>query len=110
MVTRIGFIRIRWVHSGATWTVYSGWLGSLVSLKRVLGVIGFIRVLWVHSGEPMALSCSFGFVGFIQAQPGCRRVHSGSLGSFERALGIHLDAPWVSSGLFGLVGYIRALT
>ena len=42
--------RVYWVHSGATWTVYSGWLGSLVSLKRILGVIGFIRVLWVHSG------------------------------------------------------------
>ena len=28
------------------------------------------------------LSGSFGVVGFIHLRPGCRRVHSGSLGSF----------------------------
>ena len=32
------------------------------------------------------LSRSFGFVGFIRALPCGRRVHSGTLGSFERAL------------------------
>ena len=48
----VGFIRDRWVHSGAPW----GWLGSF---GRDLGIVGFIPVRWVHSGVPLVSSCSF---------------------------------------------------
>ena len=77
---------------------------------------------------------SFGFVRFIRAIPGVRRVRSGWLGSFGRALEVirarpggrrghsgslvsfvgaldivlfrwvHSGAPWGSSGSFGFVG------
>ena len=58
-----------------------------------------------------------GFVEFIRALPGGRRVHPCSLGSLGRALevvgfirvrNVHYGAPWGSLGSFGLVGFIQA--
>ena len=70
---------------------------------------------------------------FNQVRHGCRRVHSGSLGTIEFALGVvgfilghcvhalcalgfvgfiqgrwvHAGAPWGASGSFGIVGFTR---
>ena len=60
---------------------------------------------------------ALGVVGFIQARPGGRRVHSGSLGLFWRTLvivvfirvgSVHSCAPRGSSDSLGFVGFIRA--
>ena len=98
------FIWVLWVHSGAPrrllgsvgiirarWTSHPG---SLCSLWRAMGVILF---RWVHSVAPWQSSCSFGFIGSIQAHG---RVHSVSLGSFDSALvvGGFNRVRWVNSG------------
>ena len=66
------FIRVRCVHLGAEW-----------------GSFGFIRVRLggrrVHLG---LFGHAVGVAGFIRSRPGCRLVHSGSLGLFKRALAV----------------------
>ena len=101
----VGFIRARpgcrlvpWSRRG-----HSGTLGSFrraqgvvefipVSFRRVQFVVGFIRVGWVHLAAPLWSLGSFGFVGFVRARSGGRRVNlgapMGSLGTFGRALGV----------------------
>ena len=61
----IGFILVRWVHSGA--------LVSVGSFRCVLRIVGFICVRWVHLGNALRWC---GILG--------RRVHSVSLDSFGR--------------------------
>ena len=63
----------RRVHLGAPW-----WLWSLGSVWSVLLVVGFIRVRWVHSDAPWGSLGSFGFIGFIRARRGGRRIYLGS--------------------------------
>ena len=113
----VGFISVRSAHSCAPW----GSLGSFGCALRVVGFIGF------HLGEARGWSCSFWCVGFVRAHPGGRRVHFGSLCSFERVLGVvrfirvrcvRSGAPWgslgsivgalVLSGSFGFVVFIQA--
>ena len=84
----VGFIRFRWVPSGAPWVSYSSialvgfirvraeghWVHS-GSLERTLEVMGFIRVRWVHSGTPLGSSGSLGLVGYIRTHPDGFMVH-----------------------------------
>ena len=67
---------------------------------------------WVHS---VAHWRSLGDAGFIEVQPGGRRVRSGTLDSLGSALGlvrlvrgrcVHLVGPWGSSGSFLVAGFI----
>ena len=114
----VGFIRGRWVHSGAS----SGSLGSSVSFCSCGCALG----RWVHSGAQRG---SFGFSGVVRftwVHPGffgvirfcC--VHScaprWSLGSFGCALvvvgyfhgrWVLLGAHWVSLGSSGVFGFTR---
>ena len=55
----VGFIRVRWVHSGP----YSGLTVSF-------------RLVQLYLGAPCGSSGSFSFFGFIYARFGGRRVHS----------------------------------
>ena len=116
----IVFIRVRWVYLGAPW-VSSCTYGYLWFIRALPGVVVYIRVLWVHSG---ATGRSFGFVGFVPARPGGRRVYSRSLGSFRLALRVvgfirfvgfsrarrecHLVSLDVLGRALGVLGFIRA--
>ena len=82
------FIRVRWVHSGASW-------GSLGSFLRDRGVVELILERSggrsVNSGVLRGSLFSFGFVGLIR-----RSVLLGSLISFGSAFGSAL-------GVVGLI-------
>ena len=84
----IGFIRCRWVHSGAPFRL-SGSLGCS------LGVVMIIRG---HSGAPCGSLSSLGVVGFVPMRLGDHWVHSVLLGS---ALGVVvlIRGHWVLSGV-----------
>ena len=135
-------IRGRWVNSGAPWGL-SGSFGCALGVvgfirchldapwgssgapwwtSGSLGVDGFIRVRTVGRRVQWGPFGSFGdalaVVGVIRGRwpvrRGCRRVHSGSLGSFVSVIQsrcIHSVAPWVSWGSFrcaqGVIGFIR---
>ena len=65
-----------------------GSLGPAMGSLRLFGFIGFVRarpggrrVRWAHSCGPWWSSGLFGVVGFIRSCLACRRVHSGLLGS-----------------------------
>ena len=83
------YIRVRLVHSGAP-RVSSGSFGCAL---LVISLIQF-------PPAPRGLSGSFGFVAFMRARPGGRRVHSCLSGSFAHSLG--------ESCSFVFVGFIRA--
>ena len=90
ILTVVGFIWVRRVHSGASWvSLYSigffgsilmlpenGWVqsGSLGSFTRALVFLGFIGVDLLHS---RAWSGSFVLIGLMQARPAGLSVHSG---------------------------------
>ena len=107
------FIQVRHVgrrvYSGAPWGTLgsfgSSWWSSgsfgLVPFIRARQAIhrvhsgSFMRVLamiWIRRVHSGASFVSFGsaleIVGYIQARPVCRRVHSSSFGSFVRALSV----------------------
>ena len=95
----VGFMRGRWVHSGA--------------LKCLLGSSGallFNRVrvgdCWVHPGSLGSLGCAFAVVGFIRVYSvrlESRWVHMGA--PWNRC--VHSDVHWVSLGSSGVVRYTR---
>ena len=98
------FIRVRWVHLGASFRL-SGLilvrpgcprikLCSSASFGRTLGVVGFIRV---HSGASWRSSGSFGNVRLILARTGVNGF-----------IWVGLGATWGSSGSFAFVGFIHA--
>ena len=62
--------------------------GSWVHLGRAFLVVGFISGRWFHSGAPWVSLVTFRVAVFIRVRSGCRRVHSGLLGSLDCALGV----------------------
>ena len=74
---------VRWVHSCL-----------FGSFGRPPMFVGFIRVCFVHSGAPRWSSGLFGFVWFIRACIGGRRVHWGALQTSSCLFG---GAPWLHS-------------
>ena len=128
----VGFIRGRWVDSGAPWgslgssgmvgftPVRPGdlWvhLGSFGSLGCAMGVVGFIRGRWDHEGAPLCLMGSSCVVGFTRVRAAGHCVYPGWLGSlrfalevtgFIRGRRVHSSAPrvlWVHLGSFGSLG------
>ena len=109
----VGFIWVRWVHTGAPWRrwIHSGSLGSfgepvcgrwvhsgsVGSWNHALVVFRYIRVQWVHSDASR-----------------CRHVHLCSLGPFGRTLEVvrffrvDWESTFSTSGLFANVRFIRA--
>ena len=83
----VGFIGVRVMAGLAP-------LGSSDSFWLVVFMWACLRCLWVHSGQPLWLTGSFGFVGFIRARPGVVRFilfhygapYGSSVSSFGRAL------------------------
>ena len=76
----VGFIRLRWAHSGPS-LAWSGSFGRYLGVTQVHWVdslaLGFVRII-----------CALEVLEFNRTGPGGRRISADSLGSFWRILGV----------------------